>query len=350
MENLTGKTTEVDYAVEPDIDLKDRKILTALSKNCRLTPTQIGKMVGLSKDVVAYRVKKLEKKGIIRDYITIVNNVKIGLQLFVVYIQTQNMSQEKEEEFIRTLVKHPATHYVVHSFGKYDFIFDIITNSNKEFDNIIRELLKDFGNYVKSYESAPILVVLKYVHLSEAFSKDIKLNPVKFISDTSFMKELQHMKIDYTPDNIQLDKEDKEILLLLSNKANLQINEMSKKIKISANTIKYRIRNLIKKDIIFGFLPIINISMLGYHNYAVIMELNNIAYEDKAKLFQYLVAHPDVYICLRTGGQYEVTLNVSIKNNLHLHQFVTVLKQKFSKQIKTIEMILFLKDYKMAFF
>ena len=39
-----------------NIDLKDRKILYQLDSNCRQSNTQIGKNVGLKKDVVSYRI------------------------------------------------------------------------------------------------------------------------------------------------------------------------------------------------------------------------------------------------------------------------------------------------------
>ena len=42
------------------LDLKDRKILYELDRDSRRSFSQIGKNVGLKKDVIAYRIKKLE--------------------------------------------------------------------------------------------------------------------------------------------------------------------------------------------------------------------------------------------------------------------------------------------------
>ena len=47
------------------IDLKDRRILYELDVDSRQSFRNIGRKVGLSKDVVASRVKKLKEKGII---------------------------------------------------------------------------------------------------------------------------------------------------------------------------------------------------------------------------------------------------------------------------------------------
>jgi len=46
-----------------NIDLKDRKILYELDLNCWQSLTQIGKKVGLSKEVVKYRIKRMERGG-----------------------------------------------------------------------------------------------------------------------------------------------------------------------------------------------------------------------------------------------------------------------------------------------
>ena len=48
------------------VDIKDKKILYHLEINSRQSFNSIGKKVGLSKVNVAYRVKKLQEKGIIK--------------------------------------------------------------------------------------------------------------------------------------------------------------------------------------------------------------------------------------------------------------------------------------------
>ena len=60
------------------IDLKDRKILYCLDLNSRSTLGDIGKKVDLSKNVVAYRIKRLMQMGIIRNFFTVINPFKFG--------------------------------------------------------------------------------------------------------------------------------------------------------------------------------------------------------------------------------------------------------------------------------
>ena len=52
------------------IDLKDKKILYELDLDCRQSNTQIGKKVGLKKDVVAYRIKRMQDEGVLLNFWT----------------------------------------------------------------------------------------------------------------------------------------------------------------------------------------------------------------------------------------------------------------------------------------
>ena len=47
------------------LDVKDRRILYELDFNSRQSNSKIGKKVGLHKNVVNYRIKRMEKNGII---------------------------------------------------------------------------------------------------------------------------------------------------------------------------------------------------------------------------------------------------------------------------------------------
>lgn len=60
------------------LDEMDQQILTLLIENARLSYSEIGDRVGLSRVSVKSRVQALEEKGIIEAYTTIVNPQKIS--------------------------------------------------------------------------------------------------------------------------------------------------------------------------------------------------------------------------------------------------------------------------------
>ena len=76
------------------IDLKDRKILYELDLNCRQSNAQIGKKVGLSKEVVTYRIKRMEDEGVITRYWTAIDTMKLGYYIYRIYISFQNITED----------------------------------------------------------------------------------------------------------------------------------------------------------------------------------------------------------------------------------------------------------------
>ena len=55
------------------LDELDQKIVQLLIKNARISYSELGEQVGISRVAVKMRVQALEKHGIIEEYTTIVN-------------------------------------------------------------------------------------------------------------------------------------------------------------------------------------------------------------------------------------------------------------------------------------
>ena len=79
------------------LDSIDRAILLELQQESRLSYAEIGSRVGLSPAAVHDRVKKLEKKGVIKAYKIQVDPEALGLKLMAfVAIRLDNYSTGKE--------------------------------------------------------------------------------------------------------------------------------------------------------------------------------------------------------------------------------------------------------------
>ena len=102
------------------LDLKDRKILYELDIDSRQSFSKLSKKVGLHKDVVAYRVKKLQEKGIINNFVACINNYKLGYTPIKFYFTYQNITPKIKQEIIDYLVKNPYTQEVHSLEGQYD--------------------------------------------------------------------------------------------------------------------------------------------------------------------------------------------------------------------------------------
>jgi Lrp/AsnC family transcriptional regulator, leucine-responsive regulatory protein len=64
--------------MKDQLDRIDRNILTALSRDGRLSMAELATQVGLSKTPVQARVKRLEQEGFIRGYSAVVDHERMG--------------------------------------------------------------------------------------------------------------------------------------------------------------------------------------------------------------------------------------------------------------------------------
>ena len=86
--------------------MKDRKILYELDLNCRQSNTQIGKKVGLKKDVVSYRIKRMQDEGIIKNFWTLIDAYKLGYIIFRFYLVFQYVNRDIKKKIIEYLIKN----------------------------------------------------------------------------------------------------------------------------------------------------------------------------------------------------------------------------------------------------
>ena len=85
-------------AKSPLLDAKNLAILRILDQDVRSSFTEIGKRARLSKEVVQYRIKKLEEEKIITGYWTFIKYLTGAV--YKVLIKNRNLAGEKKKEFI----------------------------------------------------------------------------------------------------------------------------------------------------------------------------------------------------------------------------------------------------------
>ena len=135
------------YNIMEKIDAKDKKILYQLNQNSRQSFTQIGKKVGLPKSVVVYRVKRLEEKGIIKNYFTLVDAPKMGYTILRFYFTYQYAPPEKRKEIIDFFVKCKYSGIVHTVEGAYELVVYMFIKNLPEFYQFWEGVLKNYRDY-----------------------------------------------------------------------------------------------------------------------------------------------------------------------------------------------------------
>ena len=121
------------------MDEIDKKILSCLRENARMSASAIGLRVSLSVSAVIERIKKMETSGIIRQYTTLINPAYIGRDICA-YISVSLEHPKYNEEFSQAVRENQhidECHYVT---GDFDFLVKVATDSTRSLELVLGDI------------------------------------------------------------------------------------------------------------------------------------------------------------------------------------------------------------------
>jgi len=317
------------------LDLKDKKILALLAKDARTPATIIARKVGLSRDAASYRIRNLVKNRVIQGYRTLVNVEVLGYDVYHLFIQLNPPSKEAEKEIVDKFKTYPFERAVLKFSDKYDYELAIVAKSIAELDDIVSRIITDCREYLQDYE---ILTIAKF-YVENSF-------PKSFLETQESSSVVQNKKTE----KIKIDQQDFEILRILANNADLPLFSVANKLKVSADTVKYRLKKMMSAGIIKKFIPVINYSSLGYTIYALLLNIKGLSDKREAKLKQVLGTDPNVLWAVKTIGRFNVLMYVCAQNTEEFHKTLINIRSNFQGEINHYETLIAYAEYKYTYF
>lgn len=117
------------------IDELDQKIVKLLIRNARMSYSEIGQKVGISRVAVKMRVQALEQKGIIEEYTTVINPQKISGAVSCYFeIETRPDSLGKVAEILE---KNGTVTQIYRVTGKSRLHVHAVASSAEEMEQLI---------------------------------------------------------------------------------------------------------------------------------------------------------------------------------------------------------------------
>ena len=124
------------------LDLIDRKILSELMKDGRLTNSELAGKVGLSPSSCWTRVKRLEADGAIERYVAIISHAALGLANFVfVEITLDKHTDKVLDRFGAAVARIPEVVEADLVSGEYDYLIKVAVRDNADYERFLRERL-----------------------------------------------------------------------------------------------------------------------------------------------------------------------------------------------------------------
>ena len=203
--------------------------------------------------------------------------------------------------------------------GKWNFAFDIILKSKKDLERVLSELFYVYKDKIKQYiiNSTPI---------------DRGFFPAK-IFGSNFEEKVHQAK------KIELSKIDFKILKILRNNSRVEYTELSKKLNLTGNAIRYRIKNMEDSEIIDSYTIAMDYSKLGIEFYNLQIKFSDYNF---SKLKKFLRENKKVkYFYKHIGNpNWDLDIGLLIKNSKELRDFLIEIKNKFGENMEINDIFL----------
>jgi Lrp/AsnC family transcriptional regulator len=127
---------------EDPLDRLDYKILELLQEDATLTVGDLAEKIGLTATPCWKRVQKLEKQGVIRKRVALLDaaHLKLGLTAFI-SIKTNQHKIEWFDSFHRVVSAIPEVVEIYRVTGNTDYLLKVVLSSMEDYDRVYKTLI-----------------------------------------------------------------------------------------------------------------------------------------------------------------------------------------------------------------
>ena len=306
------------------LDKVDRKILYSIEADAHTPISELARKTRTSRTVAEYRLKQLEKRGIIRGYYCLLDPSKFGLTVWKLWVSLRPTSPDERKQFFSYIEKHPRIWWYAECAGIYDAVICVLAKTPHEFNSFFN-LLQD--KYGKIITNSSILINVSF----EFHRRGFLLNKPSQLIESSFQEK---------PLVKNISKDSINILRLLSMNSRISYVELAHKTKKNVKTIKKTIDELKKSGAIVFFRPSIDATKIGYENYKVLLYLHNPRGGIIPSVVHWCRDQKNITAVIFCVGPWQLELEIEIDTYRNLCSMLTKLKNNFPDIVKSYETLL----------
>ena len=124
------------------LDQIDRKIIGVLQSNGLATSEELSAAVGLSPSPCARRVRMLEKDGVIKGYVAVIDQGKVGLPISAfASIKLARQHEDDLDRFARAVARWPEVVDCYLMTGQRDYLMRIVVPDLEAYERFLKQKL-----------------------------------------------------------------------------------------------------------------------------------------------------------------------------------------------------------------
>jgi DNA-binding Lrp family transcriptional regulator len=131
------------------LDEVEIKILKHISNNARISIVDLMKETSLSKDIVIYRLKKLEKNNIIEQYRVLID---LNINIYKITLKLRKFNDDVFNNLKDFVSNHKYGIQIIYLIGNWDCEFEFEAESEEGIQKILFELKNKFSDIILDYD------------------------------------------------------------------------------------------------------------------------------------------------------------------------------------------------------
>ncbi len=312
------------------LDKRDIKLIREIDFDARASISRLARKIRVSKEVANYRLKRLVADGVIKGFIAIIDSYMLGYHLYRVQVRLKRVDEKLIKEMTGWAKSIPCIASIVTLDGKWDLELSFWSRNPSEFNQLYESFLIRFGSHI---QRKTVSIILQLEHL-----------PYNFLYERMSDKGL----MIGTVSRLELDKKDNHILDILSKNCRTPFIEIAKKVGLTANAVKYRIKALEDKRVIKGYSTILNTDYFRLSHYRVMLYLSNPSMKKQAHGF--LKSQKDVLLITQLIGASDIRFEIVCDSPLRIHRLIDELNRIHPDLVRDYDEIITKEEEVMDFF
>lgn len=164
---LTAKpraAAPMSYSASSDIyaiDATDRRILSEVTRVGEGSSRLLARKLSMPQTTVDYRLRKLEKSGVIVGYYFELQPRELGIQSYMLLVCMKTISEKTRKAFEQFCLQHPNVVIQIHCMGSWDFEVGVDAEDPMQVTGIVENLYDRFGAEISWVKTLPAFRNLK---------------------------------------------------------------------------------------------------------------------------------------------------------------------------------------------
>jgi len=299
----------------------EKKLLSILDKDSWLTLREMGRLLNISASTINYRISKLIRLGVLQRLSINVNLEKIGYN--VAFVGINNIINEDASQAAEHISKDNNVLCVHRGIGHYSLLTKVCYKDFNELSDMLEKWKNDLGDVLME------VFLVTDIYKSSAFPDFFPELDYKVYRQA--YTKVSEKDQDKASRETKVDEKDLKILTILDKDNWTRFKEIGEYVKLSANSVFFRIRKMILNQIIKNFTIVIDPQKAGFTEVYLFIDTLR-SQLNSFELASKLASDPNVVFVATGIGEYSVLTRVLVEGPLRkLHRKVEeLIKRKYT--------------------